>query len=596
MSATFLDPHSFSRPDDASLKHLDLDIKVDFDSRSISGKASYKIENKGGVNNIILDTHQLTIHKVTIGNPEQKTTYQLSPFQQWLGSALSIDIKPDTKEIHIYYTSHPDAAALQWLEPHQTLGGNSPFLFTQSEAILARTWVPCQDSPGVRFSYTATVQVPIGLMAMMSALNPTEKSADGIYHFKMEKDIPSYLMSLAVGDVYFKAISSLTGVYAEKGTLEKAAYEFADMDKMLMAAEELYGAYRWGRYDVLVLPPSFPFGGMENPILTFATPTILSGDRSLVSLVAHELAHSWSGNLVTNATWNDFWLNEGFTVYFERRIMEALEGAHYAEMLEVLGYQDLQKTVQLLGATSKDTQLHLQLEGRDPDDGMNQIAYEKGYFLLRNIEDHVGRETWDAFVKKYFETFAFQSMTTEKFLTYLDTELLSKHPGVKEAVNVNNWVYNVGIPENINVKSSSRFRQVDDMLQEWLNGAAATELASQHWSTHEWLHFIRHLPDTITTEQMTELDDAFIFTDSTNCEIQAAWYEHVITHQYERGYAQLKKFLMHVGRRKFIVPQYRLLAATPQGKEMALAIYKEARPNYHPVATSTIDEMLGWKS
>jgi leukotriene-A4 hydrolase len=586
------DVHSFSHPDEAVVKDLDLDIAVDFKSKTISGKASYKIENKTGTDTIYLDTKDMDISKVTEGANENVIPFEMGPEVKFLGKALKIKIKKDTKYIHVYYKTSPEAAALQWLEPKQTAGGKYPFLFTQSEAILARTWVPCQDGPGVRFTYSATVKVPKELMAVMSAENPEEKSADGIYHFHMEQAIPSYLLALAVGDIAFKSLSKRTGVYAEHVTLEKAAYEFADMEKMLDAAEKLYGPYRWDRYDVIVLPPSFPFGGMENPRLTFATPTILAGDRSLVSLVAHELAHSWSGNLVTNATWNDFWLNEGFTVYFERRIMEALEGKDYADMLEVLGYQDFQDNVNELGAKSDDTKLKLNLEGRDPDDGMTQIAYEKGYSLLRLIEDNVGRAKFDSFVKKYFATFAFQSMNTEKFLEYLESELIHHDDKLEKAINIHAWVYEPGMPSNVPIIVSKRFKKVDESLEDWKNGKPAKELETENWSTHEWLQFIRHLPEDMTIKQMEELDKAFGFTNSGNSEILAAWFEHVIKHQYKAGYKSLENFMTTVGRRKFIVPMYKLLMASEEGKKMAREIYKKARPNYHTVATSTIDEIV----
>jgi len=592
MTYNMTDPHSFARPDEAIVKDLDLDIIIDFKTKTISGKASYKIENKTGTDTIIFDTRDMEIDKVTEGADETISEFEMGPETPFLGKSLKIRIEADTKYIHIYYKTRPDAAALQWLEPAQTAGGVYPFLFTQSEAILARTWVPCQDSPGIRFTYSATVSVDKELMAVMSASNPEEKSEDGVYEFHMDQPIPSYLLALTVGDIAFKSLGERTGVYAEPVTLEKAAYEFADMEKMLDAAEALYGPYSWERYDVIVLPPSFPFGGMENPRLTFATPTILSGDRSLVSLIAHELAHSWSGNLVTNGTWNDFWLNEGFTVYFERRIMEALEGKDYADMLEVLGYQDLKRNVTEIGPTSDDTKLKLHLEGRDPDDGMTQIAYEKGYSFLRLVEENVGRAKFDSFVKKYFSTFAFQSMTTEKFLDYFEDQLIHHDQNLENAINIRSWVYEPGIPANCLVITSTRFEKVDATLAIWNSGTPAKDLDTKKWSSHEWLQFIRHLPADMTIVQMTELDTAFGFTDSGNCEILAVWFEHVIKHQYNHGYASLEKFMVTVGRRKFIVPLYKLLILTPEGKKMAQDIYKKARPNYHAVATSTIDGLV----
>jgi aminopeptidase N len=352
-----------------------------------------------------------------------------------LGSALHVPIGAGTSLVTIHYATSPDAAALGWMEPSMTFGKKMPFLFTQGQAILSRTWIPCQDSPGNRITYTATIEVPKGMMAVMSAENPQKTAPDGKYSFKMEQPIAPYLVALAVGDIAFQSVGPRTGVYAEPSMLKKVAYEFADMEKMVAAAEALYGPYAWGRFDVIVLPTGFPFGGMENPKLTFATPTVIAGDRSLVSLVAHELAHSWSGNLVTNATWNDFWLNEGFTVYFERRIMEALYGADYVEMLDELEYNEL--IAEMKDLDSADTRLKIDLTHRNPDDGMTGVAYQKGSMFLRMLERKTDREKWDIFLKSWFETNKFTSKTTEDFLAFLQKNYLDKY---KVTANVEAWV------------------------------------------------------------------------------------------------------------------------------------------------------------
>src|SRR5690606_21786507 len=351
-----------------------------FEQKKISGSAEWTIENEHKISALRLDTYDLTIDSVFVDH--QKTDFSLGAYKEHLGSPLSIPVTDASQKVKIYYSTGAHPRALQWLTAQQTLGKTKPFLYTQSESIYARSWIPCPDGPGIRFTYNARVQVPIGMMALMSAENPQKMNDSGIYHFNMPMQIPAYLMALAAGDLHFKAIDERTGVYAEATMLDKAASELSDMGDMVHTDENRYGPYRWGRYDVLILPPGFPIGGMENPKLTFATPTIIAGDKSLVNLIAHELAHSWSGNLVTNATWNDFWLNEGFTVYFERRISEAMNDKSYADMLWELGYQDLEKAVEEIGKDSKDTWLKLDLTGRDPDDGLTDIAYEKGALLL----------------------------------------------------------------------------------------------------------------------------------------------------------------------------------------------------------------------
>ncbi|MEE8525417.1 MAG: M1 family metallopeptidase [Thermoanaerobaculia bacterium] len=597
--ASTRDVHSFARPDQVTVEHLDLDLEVDFDHRILIGRASLRLREANGdtVDELILDTRGLDVERVTRDDGDAagvEADFELGEEVPFLGRPLTIAITPSTEVVHVDYRSRPEAAAVQWLDPEQTAGKRHPFLFTQSQAILARTWVPCQDTPAVRFTYDATVRVPPELMALMSAENPTEKSADGVYRFRMPQPIPSYLLALAVGDLEFRSLGPQTGVYAEPEVIARAAWEFAETEDMIAAAEKLYGPYRWGRYDILVLPPSFPFGGMENPRLTFATPTILAGDRSLVALVAHELAHSWSGNLVTNATWNDFWLNEGFTVYLERRIMEEVYGRPYAEMLALLGRQDLDAAVQDLGPASADTHLALDLAGRDPDDGMTNIAYEKGYFLLRRIEEAVGRERFDAFLRDYFDRYAFRSLTTAEFVDHLRSTLLAQAE-LGDEIDVERWVYQPGVPSSAPVIESEAFSRVDAQIGAWTGGTAAETLATDAWTTHEWLHFLRGLPDEISAGELAELDAAFVFTESGNSEILAAWLDHVIANGYRPADAALERFLTGIGRRKFLDPLYRRLAETEEGLEMAREIYARARPTYHPLAVATIDEILGWE-
>lgn len=584
------DIHSFSRPEEAVMKHLSLDLKVDFGTKTLSGTATLEIENKMGSDSIVLDVRGLNIKAITIDGAE--TSYRIGDSKPYLGNPLSIAIKPTTKKVAISYSTSPDAAALQWLEPSQTAGGKHPFLFTQSQAVLARTWIPLQDSPGIKFTYDARIRVPAGMMALMSAENDTALSPDGLYSFKMPQPISSYLMALAVGNLSFKSYDERCGVFAEPGLLEKAAYEFADLPKMIASAEELYGPYAWGRYDVLVLPPSFPFGGMENPRITFATPTIIAGDRSLVALVAHELAHSWSGNLVTNATWNDFWLNEGFTVYFETRIMEKIYGRDYADMLTLLSLGDLKNTIKEMGDTSRDTHLYLELKDRDPDDGMSDIAYEKGRFFLTAIEEAVGRERWDAFLKKYFTTFAFQSMDTKGFLNYLEQELIKGDDALRKKINVEAWVYGPGLPANCPVVTSVELDKARAAATEFISGKQADQLNTKDFTTHHWLYFLRSMKDSLNASRMAALDKQFGFTNSKNAEIQCEWYQCAIATGYKEAYPNMERFMIAVGRRKFIKPLYSALSKTPENLKIARDIYAKARPGYHSVAVQTMDEML----
>lgn len=589
------DIHTFATPQDAKITHLDLKLNVDFENKMLSGVATYDIEVQNNIDKIYLDTRSLTIENVEVDG--QKATFELATEDEVLGQKLTIPVTPQSKKVTITYKTSSDAEALQWLSPSQTAGKKSPFLFTQSQAILARTWVPTQDSPGIRFTYTAEVTVPKDLMAVMSAENPQQKNESGVYSFKMDQPIPAYLLALAVGDLRFQTIGERTGVYAEPSVISKAANEFAEMDKMLEAAEKLYGKYAWGRYDLIVLPPSFPFGGMENPRLTFATPTILAGDRSLTSLVAHELAHSWSGNLVTNATWNDFWLNEGFTVYFENRIMEEVSGKDYADMLALISYQDLKDEVEAMtkAGKSEDTKLKLDLTGRNPDDGVTSIAYDKGFYLLKLIENTVGREKFDVFLNQYFAEYAFKTTNTEDFLIYLDKNLLSKEVGSMEKINPKEWIYKTGIPSTIPKIESERYNKAIAAAQSWKDGTPAAQLDTKDWAYQQWLFFLRALPAELSKQEMEQLDKKFKFSDTGNNEVLGEWLVKVAHNQYEKSYPQLRKFLVNVGRRKFLSPIYAQLIANEKTIPLAKSIFEEAKPNYHFVASSSIEKMLDGK-
>jgi leukotriene-A4 hydrolase len=585
------DPHSYSEPNEAVVTHQHFDLNVDFEKKIIVGKTRLSIWNKTHRSQLILDTKGLKITGVYLEDEHHPTAYSYLHKDSILGNALKISISAEEKQdVLVFYETTKQSQALQWLNPGQTAGKKEPFLFTQGQAILSRSWFPCQDGPGIRFTYSAEVTVPSNLKAVMSAESQTRLSA-GKFRFEMTKPIPAYLVALAVGNLDFKSIDKRTGIYAEPEILEKAVSEFADLGKMVEAAEGLYGSYRWGRYDVLVLPPSFPFGGMENPCVTFATPTILAGDRSLTSLIAHELAHSWSGNLVTNSTWDDFWLNEGFTVYFERRIMEKLRGADYAQMLASIGYGDLEGTLEEFGNTSPATCLKLNLKGTDPDDGMNDIAYEKGYLFLCHLEKLVGREKWDYFLKTYFDKHAFQSLSTEGFVSYLNENLLVSEK-VDTLAAVQEWIYIPGLPATVKKPVSILFDAAETVAGKFAKTSEMDEKVTSNWSSHEWLHFLRSMPKDLVAKKMALLDSKFLFTNSSNSEVLFEWLMLSIQNNYQPASAALEEFLVHTGRRKFVVPLYKALLKTPNGKETAMKIYAKARENYHAVTYQTVDGIL----
>lgn len=590
-ATTVTDEHSYAKPELAVVKHLDLDIKVDFDTQTISGKASWLIDNISKGKEIIFDENTLNITKVTIGDDEKETKFELGKDTEFHGKPLHITIEPTTTKVNIYYSTTKEAVALQWLKPEQTADKKKPFLFSQGESVWSRTWIPCQDSPGIRFTYNAKVTVPKDLLAVMSAVNPQKKNDTGVYTFKQDKAIPSYLMAIAVGDIEFQSIDNRTGVYAEPSMLKKSAWEFAELGKMVNAAEKLYGPYRWGRYDVLVLPPSFPYGGMENPNLTFLTPGVIAGDRSLTSLLAHELGHSWSGNLVTNATWDDIWLNEGFTTYVEHRIGEAIFGEKEFEMQNVITRKELVDNVAEYGDTSPDTRLKVSLTGRNPDDGISMIPYVKGYAFLRVIENAVGREKFDVFIKNYFDAHAFKSITTEDFIKYYNENLIKGDKALADKIKAEDWIYKPGIPSNITSVSSVDFDAIDKIQKSWRT-SGVKGLSKKITTTTEKQHFIDHLPTDITPKEMEAIDTEFNFTKGGNFIIKRQWFVQAIMHQYKAANPAIEQFLIGISRTGSVMMLYKEMFKTPEGKVWAKQVFDKAKSGYHATTIQAVEGIL----
>ncbi|MSR63745.1 MAG: M1 family peptidase [Planctomycetes bacterium] len=576
------DIHSFAEPNRVRVTHAALELALDFAKKEASGTVTLALVRPDERAPLVVDTKELVIEAVTgaSGTPRRWT---LGAPDEKLGQALSIELQGGDSSVRIRYRTTERSEAMQWLAPAQTAGGAQPFLFTQGQSILTRSWIPLQDSPGVRITYEARIRCPQGLTPVMSAERQGQDSL-GAWRFKLEQPIPPYLIALACGELAFRELSPRCGVWAEPSVVEKAAWELADTEQMVQAAETLFGPYRWGRYDLIVLPPSFPFGGMENPTLTFATPTILAGDRSLVALVAHELAHSWSGNLATNATWSDFWLNEGFTVYCENRIMEVLYGRERAATELVLEIDKLKAEL----ATQEPWQqvLHTDLRGKHPDDGFSEVPYTKGALFLVRLESVVGRARWDKFLRGWFDRHAFQSVTTQDFLDDLAREL----PEAAQQVDLAQWTEQPGLPADAPSPKTKALAAVDAEVAAYVGGKSPKELASADWTTAQWLRFLRGLPETLSAPQMGALDMAFHFTDSGNSEIVCQWCELAIAHGYGPADERLERFLREVGRRKFIKPLYTALMKADPAR--AKKLYAENRARYHSVATGTLDGIV----
>lgn len=615
---TIIDDHSYANLNAIKTIHLELEMDVNFQNKTIYGVARHEMVNNNA-SVAIFDTRNLLIQKVTTGTKghEQEADFVIGEMDKdsILGQPLKVTVDPKTTQVNIYYQTTKGSEALDWLDTLSTSSKTKPFLYTQGQAILTRTWIPLQDSPSNRFTYNAEVRVPKDLLALMSAENPKEKNDMGIYNFEMDQPIPSYLISLAVGDIAYHPFDANTGVYAEKELLNACKYEFVDLPKMMKAASYLYGEYQWKQYDLMVLPYSFPFGGMENPRLTFVNPTILAGDRSLVSVIAHELAHSWSGNLVTNNTWDDFWLNEGFTVYFEQRIMEVLYGKETADILAQVEFQEMQEEMKelLSGKHPEDTQLHLNLKNRNPDDGMTSIAYVKGAFFLKTLESKVGREKFDRFLKHYFKVFQFKTVSTAAFITEMENNLLFPE---KVIFDYDEWIFHNGLPKNSVIINSPRLKRMESLAKRFSSGEKIFEpIVTYEWQkikkskkkkrikkvskikredfiVQEWQTFIRGLSDDISIEKLQYLDATFNFSTWGNSEVMAEWFVLNI-HQKNRAVRPaIEKFISKVGRRKYLLPIYKALVSNPEDKVWAKKVFDNSKAYYHAVSRNSVAELF----
>ena len=591
-----LDPLSYARYDQVKTTALHMDLKADFASKTLSGYADLSLAwLDKSARTLDLDTRALSISKVQARTGKGAWTsvpFTMGKSDAEKGEALQIALASQADQVRIHYRTAPTASALQWLQPVQTMSGKHPFMFSQSQSIDARSWVPVQDTPAVRFTYSARIDAPQGLRVVMSADNDPKATGKGGWKFNMPQAIPSYLLAIGIGEIEVRTLGPRTAVYAEPKRIAAAAWELADTEKMVSAAESLYGPYRWGRYDMLVLPPSFPIGGMENPRLTFLTPTMIAGDRSLVDLIAHELAHSWSGNLVTNASWKHWWLNEGFTTYVTTRILEKIYGPEVAEMnLQLEQEEAIASLVTIAPAKQA-------LLTRDADDSAANhtdegLAYPKGAWFLRTLEQRAGRDVFDPFLRGWFDQHAFQSVSTGQFVDYLRKNLLDKHPGVLSDAELDEWLHGPGFPASAQRVVSKRLATLDANRAAWLKGELKTaQLDTKKWNALEWMKFLNDIDTKATAAQLKELDQAFGLAKSGNNEVAFRFYRASINAGYRDIRAPLEAFLMSVGRQKFVLPLYSALRATPQDQAFADAVYKKARERYHPATQASVDKKM----
>jgi aminopeptidase N len=594
------DYFSYANTDQFLTEHLVLDLNVDFDARRLQGSATLTLRKlDSSATEIILDTRDLIVSDTQLlfaDGISVATEYRLGENDPIKGTPLILSLPDEAKSatefaLRLEYATSPESTALQWLPAELTAGGKHPLMFSQSQTIHARSWIPLQDTPAVRVTYEATIKTPPQMLAVMSADNDPLTPRRGEYRFDMPQPIPSYLIAIAVGDIFFVPLGDETGVYAEPELLDSSVFEFADTQEMLEQAEKLFGPYEWGRYDLLVLPPSFPYGGMENPRLSFVTPSLLAGDRSLVSVIAHELAHSWSGNLVTNATWRDQWLNEGMTSYLESRLMEVIYDKDRVDEERVLSYRELLLDLETVPAEMQ--ALAPQLDKGDPDDFQGTIHYSKGQLLLQYLEDAFGREVFDRFLSMYFDEFAFATITSEQFLDYLDENLLQTETSKVSRAEVSQWLYQRGLPEKVPMPVSSTLNAAEALAAAWAKGEVdVDEIPIADWSPQATRHFINSLPAQIPDEQLAQLDEGLGLSATRNAEIGRAWFIQVAQRRHTAAYEQLEQHLNRYGRGRLIYPVYLALAQNGFDLDRAREMFAKARSAYHPVTDARIARAL----
>ena len=590
-----LDTLTYAQPQIARVTHVALDLALDFEGQGIVGTATLDVLARDGAREIVLDSNGLQIASVTdAAGRDLPFTVGEAVAEGGKGAPLTITMG-DARTIRIRYAAPDDAEALQWLSPEQTAGGKYPFLFSQGQAILNRSWIPTQDSPGIRQTWEARITAPKPLDVVMSGVRQGEPEdlGDGrrAFRFVMDKPVPPYLIAIAAGDIDFRALGPRSGVWAEPSVIERAAREVGDTEAMIAAAEDLYGEYRWGRYDMIVLPPAFPYGGMENPVMTFLTPTFIAGDRSNNGLVAHELAHSWSGNLVTNAVWGDGWLNEGVTSYFENRIVEEVYGKKRAEQEAALAFANIEETLAEVGRDAPGTALH--------NDGSGEligsaIAYDKGHFFMRTVERIVGRERFDAWLRQWFDNHAFEPATSALLLADMQENLV-RSPAEAERLMLREWIFEPGLPTNVARPDPSAFAAVDSAVDTYA-GNGTIPAGWSGWTAAERMRFLDNIPKDRSAAQLAELDRQLNLSETGNNEIRFLWLELALANRYEPAVPQAEEFLARVGRAKFVRPLFAVLMGEGEwGQPFARRIYAETRDSYHAVTQAGVDRVLDWQ-
>lgn len=605
-----VDPHSFSDSAQPFATHITLTLFLDFSSSSILGSAkiSLPIAHSGP---ITFDTRAISVSAVLDPVSLSPLPYSLSSDPDPIkGSPLTVTLSSHSSVLIVFSTS-PSSSALQWLSPVQTSSRTYPFVFTQCQPIHARSIFPCQDTPAARIRYSARINLPFPLSAVMSASklacrDPLAGEAapavlDSLWcaagrvveEFSMDQPIPPYLFALAAGEIGGRDLGPRTRVYAEIGSdvLDAAAREFSGVEELVRVGEALFGPYEWERFDLLVLPSSFPYGGMENPRMVFLTPTVIKGDATGAQVVAHELAHSWTGNLITNKTNEDFWLNEGFTTYAERRIVEVVQGKERADLNIGIGWKGLNEEMERFKDNMEFTKLKTKQEGVDPDEVYSQVPYEKGFQFLWRIERQIGRPAFDDFLKKYIATFKFQSIDTETFLEFLKANV----PGIDNQINLQLWIEGTGIPPDAMEPESTIYKKIVSLAEEFKLGKIPREDEVADWNGQEWELYLENLPSSVEPTQVSALDARYRLSETEDWEVKVAFLQLAISSGCKEYFGIVESSLKQVGRMKYLRPLYTALVqghGKEEEKMLAKRIFAEACEFYHPIAQCVVESIF----
>jgi leukotriene-A4 hydrolase len=582
-----IDPHSYADLGQGRIKHIDFQIHVDFNKHCLQVQAVYTLDQpiEGS---FFMDTSDLNV--LEVHSNDKKIFWEMDESDPLLGERLHLHGLNGISSFSINLTTSPGASALQWLEAHQTSGERHPFLYSQCQSINARSIFPCQDTPSVRFTYTADVWVAPPLTAVMAAARRGSQM-DGdmnCFNFHMPQPIPSYLFALAVGNLTFRELGPRCGIFSEPEIIDAAAWEFAENETKIIEAEKLFGPYVWERYDILVLPPSFPYGGMENPRLTFLSPIFLLGDRSETMIVTHELAHAWTGNLVTNATWEDFWLNEGWTTFAHTRITEAIEGRDYAQFRTALARIRMLKDMDRFGMTSPLTCLWFPMQGLHPDEIFSSIPYHKGNAFLMQLEETVGREAFDAFIKKYINTFRFRSITTAAFVEFMKEEL----PLAASKVDFQKWLYRPGFPEDAPSLKSFIYDDVSEKAEAFVKGERLQSGEIKDWKPDQIQLFLQLLPERISFEDCSYLEQLFDIHERTAAATLSAFYTLSVRSGYQNVLPGIEHFVATIGRHFLVSPVLRAMTQSDWARNKARPIFERYRSRHHPITVNYLDKIL----